>query len=489
MKSTAPPDTAAGGVADPSMSRIAALCASLLCACSFPAPPTLLPPPFGPDPARPEPARFFFPTGIAIDPSSSWVVVTNSNADRLYDAGAMYSLRAADLFPPGTAAGDTVPFPVSALAGTVITGNHTGPLVLAGGTAYTGSRDTNRLNAVKLDPATGALSCTGSPGSSGSEDCRAGSIDLNNVAQVEGPFGIATGRIRPPGAADDVEAVMVTALVPHIDDVQSGSLFFSSHLAALRADSTQFLFSATVTNRLDGSGGVGAGPMVFDDRTREAILSGCFTRFGSASAGGEPSTLKCGFIAGGANLLRFVPMDAGKSASARLYDLGPQIHSTDTTGLALGDTDVATGLRRLYLTTRAPDTVVRVALPAHPAFAPVVEMVATISSQPSQILRLERPTGTTGPDLLAITGVGTYETSTKAGKLILFDGMLGRVVGQVDGIGDTPFAIAQFKPVSGAASARLAVTLFGGCGISLIDVPYDRPGGATVLATIGSCPQ
>ncbi|MFL5310079.1 MAG: hypothetical protein ACJ79H_06435 [Myxococcales bacterium] len=476
------------------MHRAAALCASLLCACSFPAPPTLLPPPFGPDPARPEAARFFFPTGIAIDSAADgtarWVVVTNSNADRLYDAGATYSLRASDLlqyFPPGTAAAGTVPFPASALAGTVITGNYTGPLVLAGSTAYAGSRDTNRLNAVRLDPATGALTCAGGAGSSGSEDCRAG-IDLNNVAHVEGPFGIATGRIRPPGARDDVDAVMVTSLVPHIDDVQSGNLFFSSHVAALTAESTQFLFSATVTDRLSGTG-VGAGPMVFDDRTREAILSGCFTRFGSASAGGEPSTLKCGFLAGGASLLRFVPMDAGQSATSRLYDLGPQIHSTDTTGLALGDTDLTTGSRTLYMSTRIPDTVVRISVPANPAFAPVVEAVATISSQPSQILRLQRPTGSAGTDLLAITGVGTYETSTTAGKLVLFDGTLGRVVGQVDGIGDTPFAMAQFRPIAGDTSARLAVTLFGSCSVALIDVPYDRPGNATLRARIGSCPQ
>src|SRR2546423_8241979 len=101
MKSTAPPNTAAAGVRHPSMHRLAAFCASLLCACSFPAPPTLLPPPFGPDTAHPDTARFFFPTGIVIDSTADgvarWVVVTNSNADRLYDAGAMYSLRAADL--------------------------------------------------------------------------------------------------------------------------------------------------------------------------------------------------------------------------------------------------------------------------------------------------------------------------------------------------------------------------------------------------------
>jgi hypothetical protein len=313
---------------------------------------------------------------------------------------------------------------------------------------------------------------------------------LNNAAQVEGPFGIVTGRIHPPGFPGDVNAVIVSALVPHIDSVQSGVVFSSSHLAALdQANPTAVpFFSATVTDRLSGSG-VGAGPMVFDDRQREVILSGCYTRFGSASAGGEPSTLKCGSAAGGANLLRFVPMDAGSSAIARLYDLGPQIHSVDTTGLALGGVDAVTGLRRLYMTTRFPDTVVRVALAANPALAPVVEAVTTVSSQPSQILLLQRPGAASGPDLLAVTGVATYETSTAAGKLLLIDGMLGTVVGQVDAIGDTPFALVQFPPQPGDTSARLAVTAFGGCGISLIDVPYDQPVAAALRATIGSCPQ
>src|SRR5438132_5010744 len=143
------------------MPRSLALGLGLLCACSFPPPPTFLPPPFGPDPARPQAARFFYPTGIAIDPSGAWMVVSNSNADRLYDAGAIYSLRAADLltnFQPGA-------FPTAALAGAVMTGNYTGPMILAGGTAYTGSRDTNRLNAVVLDPATGSLSCRAGAGS------------------------------------------------------------------------------------------------------------------------------------------------------------------------------------------------------------------------------------------------------------------------------------------------------------------------------------
>jgi hypothetical protein len=133
--------------------------------------------------------------------------------------------------------------------------------------------------------------------------------------------------------------------------------------------------------------------------------------------------------------------------------------------------------------------VVRVALSPNPAFAPVVEAVSTISSQPSQIVVVQRPAGTSGPDLLAITGVATYETSTVAGKLILVDGLQGTVVGQVDGIGDTPFAIAQFPPQPGAQRARFAVTLFGSCSVALIDVPYDQPSAATLRANIGSCPK
>ncbi len=482
------------------MPRPGAVCAALLCACSFPSTPTLLPPPFGPDVLHPDAARFFFPTGVVIDPSGSWVVVSNANADRLYDAGAMYSFRAADIL----ALSGNVPFPSKARVGAVITGNFTGPMVLAGDastgspplTAYTASRDTNLLNSVALDSATGLLSCRGRAASSGPPDCRAGSVDLNNataldgtVAEVEGPFGVAAGAVRLPGASSDTQVVMVTSLVPRIEDIQNGLPITSSHVVALdQADPARILFSATVTNRFTANN-VAGGPMVFDDRSREAIVSGCFSRFASASAGGELSTLKCGTITTTQNLLRFVPMNAGSSAVSRLYDLGPQIHSTDTTGLALGSVDATTGLRRLYLVTRFPDTFARVSIPADPAFGPVLELVTTISSLPSQIFLIRRPAGNTGPDLLAVTAVATFETSTSAGKLLLIDGFQGTVVGQVDEIGDTPFFVAQFPPAAGDANANLVVTQFGSCGLTLIDVPYDNPALAGVRARIGSCPQ
>jgi hypothetical protein len=485
------------------MPRPAAVCAALLCACSFPSTPTLLPPPFGPDVEHPEPARFFFPTGVVIDPSGSWVVVSNANADRLYDAGAMYSFRAADIKAMTGDPHVPLPFPSKpVMVGAVITGNFTGPMVLAGNpmtgspplTAYTASRDTNRLNSVVLDQFSGLLSCRRQDAASGPPDCRAGSIDLNNataldgtVAEVEGPFGVAAGAVRLPGAPSDTEVVMVTSQVPRIEDIENGLPITSSHVVALdQADPTRVLFSATVTNRFTANN-VAGGPMVFDDRSREAIVSGCFSRFASASAGGELSTLKCGTTTT-QNLLRFVPMDAGSSAVSRLYDLGPQIHSTDTTGLALGSVDATTGLRRLYLVTRFPDTFARVSIPADPAFGPVLEQVTTISSLPSQIFLIQRPAGNTGPDLLAVTAVATFETSTSAGKLLLIDGFQATVVGQVDEIGDTPFFVAQFPPAAGDTNATLVVTQFGSCGLTLIDVPYDDPALAGVRAKIGSCP-
>ena len=115
--------------------------------------------------------------------------------------------------------------------------------------------------------------------------------------------------------------------------------------------------------------------------------------------------------------------------------------------------------------------------------------LATISSQPSLVHRVQRPTGSTGSDLLVVSAVATYETSTTAGRLIVVDGAFNRVITQVEGLGDTPFAIAQFPPQPGDVSARFAVSLFGSCRVSLVEVPYANPELAALRANVGSCPQ
>src|SRR5256885_5553249 len=139
--------------------RLAILVASIAIGACSTTPPELLPPPFGPDTSSPQPARLFWPTGIAIDPGGKHLLVANANFDHAFAGGAIYSLDVDALL----AQRGTVPFSPSFLrqgnAGAAMVGNYLGPLVLdpAGVTAYSGSRDTNRLNGVSIDPATGAL--------------------------------------------------------------------------------------------------------------------------------------------------------------------------------------------------------------------------------------------------------------------------------------------------------------------------------------------
>jgi len=232
------------------------------------------------------------PHRIAIDPTSSWVVVSNSNADTALRRGARRTR-----CPPRSSCNTSNlgrrerrrrgrRLPATALAGKVITvqlqGSH-GPgrrrhdtraqRLL---TIYTGSRDTNRLNAVALDSATGSLTCRTA---TDNIDCRDASLDLNRNAQVEGPFGIAAARVRSPVKGDDVGAILVSSLIPHVEEIpEAGSCSLSSRLAGLRAGRiSSLLFSPlTVTDRVNGSG-FGGGPASSSTTApREAIVAGCF---------------------------------------------------------------------------------------------------------------------------------------------------------------------------------------------------------------------
>jgi hypothetical protein len=467
------------------------LALGLLCACSFPGPPTLLPPPFGPNSERPSPAQFFFPAGIAIHPGDastpSYLLVSNANSDRAFDAGAVYAFRSADLINQYfIKSGETLPFPESARTAAAMIGSYTGPLLFSGTTAYTGSRDTNRMNAVVLG-SDGSLSCRdGANTATGVTDCRSGVIDLSKAADLEGPFALANARVRPLGAAVDVDAILVGQLIPHVDDIVSGVAFTSSRVGALSSsDPSVVLFSALATDRVSGAG-VGGSSLVFDDVRRQAIVAGCYQRFASASQGGEPSTSKCiGFL--NTNVIRFVPVDAGSAAVALQFDLGPQLHGTETAGLALGDPS-PDGSRILFATIRNPDLLAEIRLPADPGAAPALITAISLPSSPARIVHIARPTP--GPELLAISVAGVYPLAPNYnfGSLVIFDATSSQVVAQVSGLGDTPYEIAQFPPAASDTSARLAVTVWGSCRISLVEVPFDRPSTSQLRANLGSCP-
>jgi len=467
---------------------VAILASTLALGACTTSPPELLPPPFGPDVSSPQPARLFWPTGIAMHPSGQHLLVANANFDHAFAGGAIYSLDVAALL----AQRGTVPFSPAFLRqgkeGAAMVGNYLGPLKLdpAGENAYSGSRDTNRLNAVALDPATGALSCRTGPKTEAGPDCRAGVLDLGRLVNLEGPYGIAFGTSTPIGATGPVSSIFVSSLIPHLIDINNGTAELSSPVAVLNtADPSQLLFSALATDPTNG--GIGAGPIVFDDVRRELILGGCYIRFPASTQGGQLTSGKC--LPGGAgNVLRFLEVDAGPVGFSRLYDLGADLRSDDTVALELAPFDPVVGKRTLYAATRNPDQIAEIVLPSDPALSPFVRRTTSLGPFPSQIHRLDRPPGTTGPDLLAVTSGTLTIGNTTPAILAIFDPTQGQVVGQVDRLGDTPFAIAQLPPKAGDTSAKLFVSIFASCRIAVIDVPYDHPWDVSVQALVGSCP-
>ena len=467
--------------------RLAILVASIAIGACSTTPPELLPPPFGPDTSAPNPARLFWPTGIAIHPNGQHLLVANANFDHAFAGGTIYSLDV----PALLAQRGTVPFSPSFLRteGAAMVGNYLGPLVLdpAGATAYSGSRDTNRLNAVSLNPDTGALSCRTGATSKAGPDCRAGVLDLGKLVNLEGPYGIAFGSATPVGATASAPAIFVSPLIPHLDSLSNGFAQLSSPVAVLSASDPSFLyFSALATDPFNGSG-IGAGPIVFDDVRRELILGGCYIRFPASTQGGQLTSGKC-LPGSGSNLLRFLGVDAGAVGFSRIYDLGPDLRSNETVSLQLAPIDPVTGNRTLYAALRNPDLVAEIVVPSDPALSPSVRRTTSVGPFPSQIHRLERPAGSPGPDLLAVTSGTLTIGNTTPAIVAIFDPAQGRVVGQVERLGDTPFAMAQLPPARGDTSAKLFVSVFASCRIAVVDVPYDRPWDVSVQALVGSCP-
>src|SRR2546430_8726105 len=97
-------------------------------------------------------------------------------------------------------------------------GNYAGPLVLNTDktAAYTGSRDSGKINAVRVGPG-GSLGCPANAGDDARKDCRAGIIDLRS-AGVDGPYAIAAGDSVLPGRAAQ-SVLFVSSITPHIESI------------------------------------------------------------------------------------------------------------------------------------------------------------------------------------------------------------------------------------------------------------------------------
>ena len=471
------------------MKKSAVALAALLAACSLP--PEVLPPPFGP--VSHGQARLFFPSGLAVAPDNG-LLVANGNFDRSYDAGSIVRLRpdfVAAFFRNSTKVSCDVPNapancdrPIPADSPVVMIGNYAGPVLVQNGIAYTGSRDTGKLNAVALG-ADGSLHCA--PGTGSDPDCRAGTIDLAKGAKIDGPFSLTMGDAIISGQSAPQPVLFVSSVVPHIENITGGVIQTSSAVAALSfSQPPQVLFTqpATIIAETPGDPHMAApGAMVYDPTRRVLFLAGCYERFPGTGAG-EPSSGKC--IGLTSNLLRVVPVDGNGQTLPQFIDLYGDVLSVETTQILLADPDPADPLhqpRTLWATMRNPDTLVQVALPAQPSVQPRVRRIVPLPISPADMMLISRP-----PlgDLIVVV-------AEKLGGIAVYDVAQQQVVAQVERLGDSPFTLVRLpcpdKPDGpGADSACLSASVFGECKVAMVEVPLATPWNAALRGRAGGCP-
>jgi hypothetical protein len=514
-----------------------ALAGALSCGNSVP---DLKPPPFGPDPARPQAARFFFPTGLAAAPSGHLLVV-NGNFDHAFEGGTILSIDPAylaqflgyydssralpdpttcvpDFANPGDPCSKSVSnaqlVQAKAFVGAAMIGSYGGPLVTSTDAAgrvraFTGSRDTNEVDAVQV-AADGSLSCNG--GGPADVDCRAGAFDTFNAPcppgacpgtaptlLLEGPYGLALGTAQVPGSTVPPRSVLfVTSLVPHIDQVNTAlnnALVTRAPFAALSLEaspppaqpSLSLFYGANASDSATASG-IGSSSLVFDPARRRLVLAGCYQRF-SGSNGSVPSSGKCSSLIG-LNLLRFVSVDEGANANVQVVDMNALVRSIETNGIALGGIDPADPAqvpRKLYATLRGPDLLVELDLTSNPGAPVRVARTTPLPISPGGLAVIKRPASLGGADIVAIAA----QTS---GTVTVFDTGSGQVVANLQNLGTAPYTVMQLPssafPAAPAADPRahMAVALFDNCRVALFDVPLARPWQSAVRVSLGSCP-
>ena len=73
----------------------------------------------------------------------------------------------------------------------------------------------------------------------------------------------------------------------------------------------------------------------------------------------------------------------------------------------------------------------------------------------------------------------------KIGAVAFYDTGTNEVVGQLANLGDSPYTARLLGTT--ATSARLAVSVFKGCKVALVEVPFDQPWNASLRGRAGKC--
>jgi hypothetical protein len=485
--------------------------------------PAVLPPGFGNGAQQQN--QFFFPTGLAVAPDKT-VVVANGNFGHAFAGGTMVSLRADYIrahfdrtsgldggtaidcsqpirfneggvpgsldgglvaeFPPECDVFQGTPEFAAAFAGAVMIGNYAGPVTLddsatnpatfaaSGGTAFTGSRDTNTLNAVHIAPG-GALSCADGAGSG--VDCRAGLFDTADAGNLDGPFAIVAGDAALPGQGSQ-RVLFIGSLIPTVNAIESSIPITSSAVSVLAQGapySKKPLYTMLASSEFVAAG-IGMSSLLYDPVRRHLVVGGCYQRFANTGAG-EPASSKC--VNANFNFLRYLPVDVGTANGVTLaIDLFPSIQSLDLAAMTFADPDPITSApTTIWATLRNPDTLAKINLPLNPSVPPSVTRIVPLPSTPGQLVVIPR----------AGRGNVIAVASERMGALTIYDEDAQQVVANVERLGDTPYGVAVWD--NDGVTARLVTSIFAGCSVALVEVPLANPSAAALRGRIGGCEE
>jgi hypothetical protein len=479
--------------------------------------PVLLPPGFGGGETPQANSQFFFPTGIAVMPDKT-LLVANGNFSHLFAGGTMISVDADfihGIFEDnqshdcGAEGVDTGGFPCTrqlsetgAVVSGVMIGNYAGPIGLddaadagtpeafaatGGGTAYVGSRDSNTVDAIHVDPG-GQLTCLADAGVT-PNDCRQGLINTatatgadGNPVNLDGPYSIVSGDASPLGQPSE-RVMFVSSLVPHVEDIESGIPITTSEVTVLsQANPGVPLFTMIASGEFIGANGAGIGPMLYDGTRRRLVLGGCYQRFGGTGAG-EPATSKCTNT--NLNQLRFMGVDGGATVVPSFVNLFGDLESVDLSSMVFADFDPATHEpTSLYATLRNPDVLAKISLPLDQSVAPRLNTFVTLPAVPSDLVLISRASQGLA-DLVAVA-------SERTSAIVIYDSGVDQVVANVQRVGDSPTSLRLYEMTTNDAGepvARLVTGAFAGCSVAFIEVPLNDPASSQLRGRIGACEE
>jgi len=439
--------------------------------------------------------QFYFPTGLVhVDSAMSpegVLFVANANFDKRFSSGSVMAVNLSNVGLPAFGAPVTAgPVQLPRLnagdAGIVLITSFAGEMAaldLGQGRTrlFIPSRSEGmKFQAIDADPLTTpggqpALHCSTPEGVSAS-DCGTGAPSLaprefelgaTGLPRAPGPFGVS---VRPRSCP--------TGECP-VGTCQAGRCMTSNPAGVAEPFADVFVTHISQADSPLASQQNFRGYLVRLDSQNPVVTTSSFIDLGIGATSSAASGRRYVYASGrglspSGKLLRLVdPNTIGIDGGTLVYSSGLEFsfRAIEARGIAL-----STDERRIYIAARVPDSLVVASIDDPTAQVPVIQVsrAVPLPSAPNEMRVITRP-GRSDLVVIACTGAQT---------VALYDDDVGDLVGQVTGVGLSPFDIAVDLRSTGA---RLYVSDFDDGRVAVIDVPdLNRPQDARLVAHLGA---